>query len=156
MSILRGLITLLHKGGDRLPLGNYRPITLLNSTYKIYAKCLQRRLKPVLAEVISPDQKAFLPKRYILDNIVIIQETLNWTKVSKQPLLLLKLDFAKAYDRVLWVFLFQIMEDLGFDQTFVNMVKLLFNGASASVCINRNPSASFRIERGVRQGTCLF
>jgi hypothetical protein len=39
--VLRGLITLFHKGGHRLPLGNYRPITLLICTYKIYAKLLQ-------------------------------------------------------------------------------------------------------------------
>ena len=49
---------------------------------------------------------------------------------------MLKLGYAKAYDRVSWVFLFQIMEALGFDQTFISMVKLLFNGALASICIN--------------------
>jgi hypothetical protein len=61
-------------------------------------------------EVISPDQSAFLPMRYILDNIVLTQETLNWAKTSKQPLVLMKLDFAKAYDRVSWYFLFRAME----------------------------------------------
>jgi hypothetical protein len=60
-----------------LSLGNYRPITLLNSTYKIYAKCLQRILQPILTKVISPNQSAFLPMQYILDYIVLIQETLN-------------------------------------------------------------------------------
>jgi hypothetical protein len=97
-SIVRGLITLLHKGGDHLPLGNYRPITLLNCIYKFFTKLLQRRLQPVLVEVINPDQSAFLPRRYILDNIVVTHETINWAKTSKQPLVLLKLDFAKAYD----------------------------------------------------------
>jgi hypothetical protein len=115
-SVVRGLITLLHKGGDHLPLGNYRPITLFNSTYKIYAKLLQRRLQPVLMEVISPDQSAFLPMRYILDNIVLTQEILNWAKTSKQLLVLMKLDFVKAYDRVSWCFLFWAMEALGFDK----------------------------------------
>jgi hypothetical protein len=75
--VLRGLITLLHKGGDRLPFGNYRPTTLLNCTYKIYAKLLQQRLQPVLVEVICQDQSAFLPMRYILDNIVLTQEIIN-------------------------------------------------------------------------------
>jgi hypothetical protein len=73
-SVVQGLITLLHKGGDRLPLGNYRPITFLNCTYKIYAKLLQRRLQPVLLEVSSPNQSAFLPRRYILDNIVLTRK----------------------------------------------------------------------------------
>jgi hypothetical protein len=154
-SVVRGLITLIHKGGDRLPLGNYRPITLLNTTYKIYAKLLQRRLQPVLVEIISHDQSAFLPLRYILDNIVLTQETLNWAKVSKQPLLLLKLDFAKAYDRVSWPFLFLAMEALGFNQAFIKMTKLLLKDATASVCVNGEPSTPFKISRGVRQGCPL-
>lgn len=82
-------------------------------------------------EVISPDQSAFLLLRYILDNIVLTQEIVNWAKVSKQPLFLLILDFAKAYDRVSWRFLFGAMRALGFDQTFINMTKLLFIGATA-------------------------
>jgi hypothetical protein len=154
-SVVRGLITLLHKGGDRLPLGNYRPITLLNCTYKFFAKLLQRRLQPVLLEVISPDQSAFLPRCYILDNIVLTQETINWAKTSNQPLVLLKLDFAKAYDRVSWRFPFKAMEVLGFDDRFIRMTKLLFSGASASVCLNGAPTKLFDISRGVRQGCPL-
>jgi hypothetical protein len=58
-----GLITLLPKGGDTEALGNWRPITLLNVSYKILAKALQRRLQFLLPNVISDDQSAFLPLR---------------------------------------------------------------------------------------------
>jgi hypothetical protein len=88
--------------------------------------------------------------RYILDNIVLTQETINWAKVSKQPLLLLKLDFAKAYDRVSWPFLFRAMEAIGIAPEFVHMTKLLFNGAKALVCVNGTPSKPFPVTRGVR------
>ena len=54
--VTQGMIVLLHKGGDRQALTNWRPITLLNLGYKIYAKALQLRLQPVLMEVISPNQ----------------------------------------------------------------------------------------------------
>jgi hypothetical protein len=120
VSIVQGLITLLHKGGDRLPLNNYRPITLLNTTYKIFAKLLQRHLQPILMELISFDQSAFFPLRYILDNIVLTQETLHWAKTSKQPLILLKLDYTKVYDRIAWSFLFQAMEVMGFGRTIID------------------------------------
>jgi hypothetical protein len=154
-SVVQGLISLLHKGGDRRPIGNYRPITLLNSTYKIYAKLLQCRLQPILMKVISPDQSAFLPLRYILDNIVLTQENLNWAKTSKQPLILLKLDYIKAYDIISWVFLFRAMEELGFDRAFVEMTQLLVSGASAEVCLNGSPSKRFQILRGMHQGCPL-
>jgi hypothetical protein len=103
-------------------------------------------------EVISPDQSAFLPMRYILSNIVLTQETLNWAKTSKQLLLMMKLDFTKAYNQVSWRFLFYVMEALGFDNVFINMIKLLF---TSSVYFNGSPSRTFNIIRGVRQGCPL-
>ena len=50
-----------------------------------------------------------------------------------QPLLFLKLDFAKAYDKVYWEFLFQVLEKIGVDPRFISYVKLLFCGAAASL-----------------------
>jgi hypothetical protein len=64
-SATKGLIALLHKGGERGKMTNWRPITLLNVGYKIYAKALQLRLQPILIEMISFDQSAFLPLRFI-------------------------------------------------------------------------------------------
>jgi hypothetical protein len=72
-----GLITLLHKGGNRKNLGNWRPITLLNIAYKILAKALQHKLQLLLPKVISEDQSAFLPLRYILDNILVTLKLFN-------------------------------------------------------------------------------
>lgn len=148
-SEVRGTTSLLHKGGSRRSFGNYRPITLLNVTYKIYANLLQKILQPILMELISADQTCSLPLRYIVDNILLVQETLTWAKTSHQPLLLLKLDFAKAYDRVSWQFLFQAMNRLGFDQTFVHMTCLLFTEASAIVSVNGEATNTFSIKRGV-------
>ena len=153
--VTQGMIVLLHKGGDRQALTNWRPITLLNMGYKIYAKALQLRLQPVLMEVISPDQSAFLPLRFILDNLLITQETMAWTESSKQPLIFLKLDFSKAYDMVDWQCMYKILEKLGFPQAFIKMISLLFQDASACVKLNGEPSPYFPIQRGVRQGCPL-
>jgi hypothetical protein len=106
----------------------------------------------VLVEVINPDQSVFLSMRYILDNIVLTQETVNWAKTSQQPLVLLKLDFAKAYDRVSWKFLFQAMETLGFSQEFISWTKLLFSGATASMCLNGALSKCFEIAEECAKG----
>jgi hypothetical protein len=76
-SMNHGLIALLHKGGEREGLGNWRPITLLNNSYKIVAKVLQRRLQPHLPDVIDEDQTAFLSLRYILDNVLVQTETID-------------------------------------------------------------------------------
>ena len=149
------MIALLHKGGDRNALTNWRSITLLNLGYKIYAKALQLHLQPVLMEIISPDQSAFLPLRFILDNLLITQETMAWAEQSNQMLIFLKLDFSKAYDMVDWQCLFRIMEKMGFPMVFIKMVSLLFQDASACVKLNGEPSPYFQIQRSMCQG-CLL
>lgn len=149
------MIALLHKRGVRKALTNWRPITLLNMGYKIFAKALQLRLQPVLMEVISFDQSAFLPMRFILDNLILTQETMAWAEQSNQALLFLKLDFSKAYDMVEWGCLFRIMQKMGFPAEFIHLVSLLFQDAAAVLKGNGTSSPIFNIERGVRQG-CLL
>lgn len=68
--VTKGLLVLIPKEGDANDLNHWRPIILLTSIYKIYAKTLQLRLQPMLSDVISPEQTIFLPFRFILDNIL--------------------------------------------------------------------------------------
>ena len=116
-------ITLIHKSGPNDDLGNWRPITLLNSAYKIVAKALQIRLKPLLADLISPDQTAFVPHTFILDNVFVAHETLDIARRTKQPMLFLKVDFKKAFDKVSWPFLFASMDRLGIGPGFIDFTK---------------------------------
>lgn len=59
---------------------------------------------PLKVKVISSKQTSFLPLRFILDNILLIQEIFNWFKISNQPVVFFKLDFTKAYDKESWKF----------------------------------------------------
>lgn len=120
------LISFIPKEGDLKDLNYWRPITLLTVMYKIFAKPMQ--LRPLLMEVISLEQSAFLPLRYILDNIVLVQEAFQWAKTSNQPTVFFKLDFSKAYDKVYWSFLFQSMNMLGIHETFIRWTNLAMQG----------------------------
>lgn len=97
---------------------------------------MQFRLQPLLMEVISLEQSTFLPLWYILDNIMLVQESLHWAKTFNQPIVFLKLDFSKAYDKVSWPFLFESMNRLGIHETFIKWTKMLFTNARASVSTN--------------------
>ena len=94
------MIILLHKGGPRGQLNNWRPVMLLNITYKIFTRALQLRLQSIPMEIISPDQLTFLPMRLILDNILLMQEIIHYARFLSQPLLFFKLDFSKPYHKV--------------------------------------------------------
>jgi len=150
-----GVITLLFKEGDRANLANWQPITLLNVSYKILTKTLQLQLQSILQEVISPEKSSFLPLRYILDNVLLQYETVQWAKDSDQDLIFLKLDFTKAYDTVSWDFLFSVMRKIGIHDSFTHIVRMLLLDASASILINGQISSSFAIQRGVCQGCPL-
>lgn len=93
--------------------------------------------------------------RYLLDNILLTHETLDWAKHSKQPLLFLKLDFCKAYDMVDRSFLSKTMAAFGFPKQFIAMMMLLFQDAQATIKVNGSQSLPFPIQRGVRQGCPL-
>ena len=90
-----------------------------------------------------------------MDNVVLALETLYWAKISKQPMIFLKLDFSKAYDKVSWQFLFCTMHKMNISNKFIQWVKLLFENASAVVNLNGNPSSIFKVKKGVRQGCSI-
>jgi hypothetical protein len=86
---------MLFKNTDRSKLTNWQPITLLNTTHKIFAKALQRQLQPLLVEVIDNDQTAFLPLPFILENNLLTFNSIQWAKESRQESILLNLTLAK-------------------------------------------------------------
>jgi hypothetical protein len=108
-----GLITMLFKARDKEDLSNWWPITLLNVFYKIFSKALQMKLQPILMEVIDRDQSAFLPLKFILFNVLLMNEIINWVRCINQPLVVLKQIFAKVYDNVNWSFMFDAMANMG-------------------------------------------
>jgi len=154
-SINKGLITLIPKFGDHSKLGNWRPITLLGSVYKILAKALAGRIQAFLPDIIMPNQTGFVEGRSILDNTFIAQDSLDWAVESNQDLVLLLLDFEKAFDRIKWGFLFTALAKLGFNSTWVNWVRTFYHEASSTIKINGEVGSVFQLTRSVRQGCPL-
>ncbi|XP_026451804.1 uncharacterized protein LOC113352159 [Papaver somniferum] len=94
---------------------DYRPIALCNVLYKVVGKLLSNRIKPFLDNFISWSQTAFVPGRQILDNIVIAKELLHSmnNSTATDGHFALKVDMAKAYDRVNWKFLADMLILMG-------------------------------------------
>ncbi len=147
-----GLNTMLFKARDKENLSNQWPITLLNVSYKIFAKALQMRLQPIFMEVIDKEQFGFLPVKFILDNVLLVNETINQAWCNNQPLVVPKQNFAKVYDNVNWSFMFDAMATMGMVQEFIKMVKLLFKDAATIVYLNTCITKS----RGLRRVALQF
>ena len=151
----RGVISLLFKKGDRSLLKNWRPITLLNTDYKILTKALANRLKHVLPYLVHTDQTACIPGRTINDNIRLIQDAITYANETNTPLALISLDQLKAFDRVSHSFLFKTLEKFGFGPNFQRWIRLLYTDVTSTVKVNGWLTAFIPLQRGLRQGCAL-
>jgi len=105
-------IVLIPKVQHPETLKDYRPISLCNVLYKVVSKCLVNRLKPPLDAVISENQSTFI-QRLITDNALIAFECIHAIQQDNSvnsKFCAVKLDLAKAYDRVDWSYLEHAME----------------------------------------------
>lgn len=111
-------IVLVPKKTNPLSLDDYRPISLINSLYKILAKCLANRLRQVIHKLINPSQSAFISGRNITDSIVACNEMVDLLKHRSSGNFLFKVDFEKAFDCVHWDFLMEMMMKMGFGEVW--------------------------------------
>ncbi|CAN6568827.1 unnamed protein product [Malus baccata var. baccata] len=152
-------LVLIPKVQNSESVSQFRPISLCNYSYKILSKILANRLKPLLPEIISPTQNAFVVGRQIQDNIGIAHELFHFLKMRKAKCkfeLGIKLDMHKAYDRVEWDFLMVVMEKLGFDSKWRSLILGCISSVNFAIILNGLPGTKFAPSRGLRQGDPLF
>ena len=94
------MLTLTPKEADASSMKIFRPISLLNCSFKIFTKVLTNRLVGILQRLVASNQSAFLKGRYILESVVTTHEVLHSIHSSKRQGLVLKLDYEKAYDMI--------------------------------------------------------
>ncbi len=151
-----GIITLLPKGDKpRQFLKNWRPISLLNVSYKLASACIAERIKSCLCYIINENQKGFITGRYIGENIRLMYDLMFLTETMNIPGMLLLIDFEKAFDSVSHTFLKKILKNFNFGPSIQKWVQLFYNQASSSVLVNGFLSESFTVQRGCRQGDSL-
>ena len=150
-----GVITLLPKKADASRIQQFRPICLLNVSFKIFTKVLTNRLSLVANKVKRPSQTAFISVRHILEGVVILHETLHEMHRKKKSGVVLKLDFEKAYDKVKWPFLQQVLRMKGFLPTWCDWINQVTTKGTVGIKVNEDIGHYFQMRKRVRQGDPL-
>lgn len=152
----QGVITCIPKEGKSKEfLKNWRPITLLNSTYKLASSCIAERIKSVLSHLISTDQTGFIPGRYIGENCRLIYDILHFTEENDIPDILLLIDFEKAFDSISWSFIYDTLKFFNFGESVIEWVITFYKDITSAITQNCSLSEFFNVQRGCRQGVPL-
>ena len=149
----RGILSLMEKENrNLLELKNWRPLSLLNTIFKLLSKILAIRLNKILPDLIHSDQTGFRKGMGIADNLIELVTMLQEIENGSDPYLLLSFDILKAFDRVEWNVLWKIMYKYGFSEKYVQMVGKLFVDIQ-SCTVNLGYSSKYMdITRSLRQG----
>jgi len=148
-------MVLLHKNQQPEGLKDYRPISLIHSIGKLFAKGLAMRLAPHMPQIVKANQSAFIRGRFIHENFRSVQLACRWLRARKCPTVLIKIDLAKAFDTVAWPFLLEVLERVGFPWRWRDWISTMLRSTSTKVLVNGRTGQRIYHARGLRQGDPL-
>ena len=158
---LSGLVPVPKKGNLTLP-DNYRGISLTQIAAKVYNRLLLNRLRPVLDQLLRPNQNGFRPLRSTSAQILalrrIVEEVRNHRKEvrnHRKEAVLIFIDFKKAFDSINRDTMFEILLAYGVPPPLVEAIRVMYVNTSATVLTPEGETDTFNIDNGVLQGDPL-
>lgn len=149
------LITLIPKKDSPQTVHNFRPISLLNYSVKLLTKLIANRLQAMIWKVVHTNQYGFIKGRSIQDCLSWAFQFLHICQQSKKEIVILKLDFEKAFNKVEHKVILDMMHFKGFFDKWINWIKSILQFGTSSVLLNGILGKPFACKRGVRQGDPL-
>lgn len=145
----------LYKKGDRTNPNNYRGISLLDTTYKIYARMLNERLKKIADHLISEEQVGFRKGRSCMDAVFTLKRIIEERREFNCETHLAFIDLEKAFDNIDRELLWNILIRRGYPKHLVEAIKSLYKETSICLVIGGNLTEAIPTNKGVRQGCSI-
>jgi hypothetical protein len=135
---------------------DFRPISLIHSLGKLFAKILSSWLAPLMHFLVMKNQSVSIKGKAIHDNFKAVQSIAKLLHARNRACILFKIDIAKAFDTITWAFLIELLHHLGFSRRWINWVSLLLCTSSTRILLNGQPGKRIYHTRGLRQGDPLY
>uniref|UniRef100_A0A803TZ64 Reverse transcriptase domain-containing protein n=1 Tax=Anolis carolinensis TaxID=28377 RepID=A0A803TZ64_ANOCA len=150
------IIVIPKSNANNTDVSNFRPISLLNTDYKIFSTILANRFKSFLNNWIGIEQKGFLPNRQMKDNVRCVLDIIEYYETFHQKeVALVTIDAEKAFDNLNWEFFKLLLNELDIGYYFINAIEAIYTKQEAKLLINGQQSNLIQIEKGTRQGCPL-
>ena len=144
-----------YKKGGRLNCNNYRPITLLNLAYKIYAILLNNRLSEITENKLGDFQMGFRLNRSTIDNNFMVRQTFEKCHKYNIELHNIFVDYSQAFDSINRNKITECLMKYEVPKKLIKLIGLTLTNTIAKVKIGNQFTNEFRIVSGVKQGDPL-
>ena len=150
-----GVIIKIPKKGDLGDCNNWRGITLLSLTSKIFSHIILQRIKTTVDNILRQEQAGFRKGRSCIDHIFVLRQILEQSHEWNSTLYIVFIDFKQAFDRLHRDSLWKILRHYGIPKKLVNIIQSLYKNFECRVIHNNELSEPFKVNTGVKQGCIL-
>ena len=158
-SLYKATITLIPKPDkDNTHKKNYRPMSLMNIDAKILNKILANRIQQHVKKLIPPDQVGFIPGIQVFFNISkSINVIHHINNLKDKNYMIITINAEKAFDKIqqLYMIMIKTLQKMGTEGTYLNIVKAIYEKATANIILNGEKLKAFPLTSGTRQACPL-
>ena len=142
------------KGADTEP-ANYRPISLLNTVYKIYAAMLQKRLSAHIEPRLRATQFGFRAHKGTKQPLFILRRAMEWSLMTATPLHVLSLDWKQAFDSLDHTAMITALKRFGLSPLMIKAIQAIYAEPKFYTKGPQDHTAAGKVSAGIRQGCPL-
>ena len=150
-----GIITMIPKAG-RSPeqIKAWRPITLLNTDFKIISSAIAVRLQGVIGKLIDPCQTAYVKGRFIGENTRLVYDIIHTLLERNSTGVIISADFESAFDSLSWDFVSMVLKCCNFGTKFRKMLRVIYMNEDnfSRIILNGFLGRKIFLKCGIRQG----
>lgn len=122
---------------------------------KALSRLLCYRLKDIIPHIIHPIQTGFVSGRRIHDHIIFMRDLQDKCTLDDEETFAMFLDFEKAYDRVNWNYMYDVLETMNFGERFIAWIQLLYCKPIVYLLLNGSLDLQYT-RRGVSNKGVLY